>query len=76
MADYTNFHEGKTNKKIIHPPGGASTFSLGWTNEKTDYGAQRTSKKKYQDEEMNPVMTNKKITSNYIAKSHLDTNSQ
>ena len=29
MADYTDF-TGKTNKKIVQPPGGASTFTLGW----------------------------------------------
>lgn len=45
MADYTNF-EGKTNKKIIYPPGGVSSFSIGWSNEKTDYGPERTFKKK------------------------------
>ena len=45
MADYTNF-EGKTNKKIVQPPGGVSSFSIGWSNEKTDYGPERTFKKK------------------------------
>lgn len=45
MADYTNF-EGKTNKKIVQPPGGASSFSIGWSNERTDYGPERTFKKK------------------------------
>lgn len=32
VADYTNF-DGKTNKKIVQAPGGASFFSLGWGNE-------------------------------------------
>lgn len=45
MADYTNF-EGKTNKKIVQPPGGVSSFSIGWSNERTDYGPERTFKKK------------------------------
>lgn len=45
VADYTNF-DGKTNKKIVQAPGGASSFSIGWSNEKTDYGPERASKKK------------------------------
>lgn len=40
MADYTNF-DGKTNKKIVQAPGGASSFSLAWSNEPTDYGQDR-----------------------------------
>lgn len=35
VADYTNF-DGKTNKRIMHAPGGASSLSLGWGHE-TDY---------------------------------------
>lgn len=31
MADYANF-DGKTNKKITQAPGGASSFSLAWSN--------------------------------------------
>ena len=45
VADYTDF-EGKTNKKIVQPPGGTSSFSLAWSDEKTDYGPQRFLKKK------------------------------
>lgn len=45
VADYTNF-DGKTNKKIVQAPGGASSFSIGWNNEKTDYGPERVHKKK------------------------------
>lgn len=45
VADYTNF-DGKTNKKIVQAPGGASSFSIGWSNEKTDYGPERTYKRK------------------------------
>lgn len=45
VADYTNF-DGKTNKKIVQAPGGASSFSIGWSNEKTDYGPERAYKKK------------------------------
>ena len=37
VADYTNF-DGKTNKKIVQAPGGVSSFSLAWSNEKPDYG--------------------------------------
>lgn len=37
VADYTNF-DGKTNKKIVQGPGGSSSISLAWSNEKTDYG--------------------------------------
>lgn len=32
VADYTDF-EGKTNKKIVQAPGGASSFSLNWGND-------------------------------------------
>lgn len=32
MADYTDF-TGKTNKKIVQPPGGTSSFSIGWYND-------------------------------------------
>jgi len=45
VADYTDF-DGKTNKKIVQAPGGASHFSIGWSNEKTDYGPERVMKKK------------------------------
>ena len=45
VADYTNF-DGKTNKKIVQAPGGQSNFSIGWSNEKTDYGPDRVMKKK------------------------------
>lgn len=45
VADYTDF-EGKTNKKIVQPPGGTSSFSIGWGNEKIDYGPERVIKKK------------------------------
>lgn len=45
VADYTDF-DGKTNKKIVQAPGGASSMSLAWSNEKTDYGPERTYKKK------------------------------
>jgi hypothetical protein len=40
MAEYTNF-DGKTNKKIVQAPGGASSFSLAWSNEPTNYGPER-----------------------------------
>jgi hypothetical protein len=45
VADYTNF-DGKTNKKIVQAPGGATHFSLAWSDEKTDYGPERVIKKK------------------------------
>ena len=45
VADYTNF-DGKTNKKIVHAPGGDTHFSLAWSNEKTDYGPERNIRKK------------------------------
>lgn len=44
MADYTNF-DGKTNKKIVHAPGGACSINLGWSNEPTDYGPERNIRK-------------------------------
>ena len=44
VADYTNF-DGKTNKKIVQAPGGASSFSLAWSSEKTDYGPERNIRK-------------------------------
>jgi hypothetical protein len=44
VADYTNF-EGKTNKKIVQGPGGSSSISLAWSNEKTDYGPERQYRK-------------------------------
>jgi hypothetical protein len=37
VADYTNF-DGKTNKKIVQAPGGSSSISFAWSQEKTDYG--------------------------------------
>ena len=37
VADYTNF-DGKTNKKIVQAPGGLSSISFAWSQEKTDYG--------------------------------------
>jgi len=45
VADYTNF-DGKTNKRIVQAPGGASSFSLAWSNDKTDYGPERNYRKK------------------------------
>lgn len=35
VADYTDFN-GKTFKKIVQPPGGVSSFSLGWGYEQKD----------------------------------------
>lgn len=66
-ADYTNF-DGKTNKKIVQAPGGASSFSLAWNNEKTDYGPERVMKKKnnYNEEGYNnPVEHQNKGGFNY-----------
>jgi hypothetical protein len=40
VADYTNFN-GKTNKKIVQAPGGASSMTLAWNDDKTDYGLDR-----------------------------------
>lgn len=59
VADYTNF-DGKTNKKIVQAPGGASSFSIGWNNEKTDYGPERVHKKKgnYPQHEEEPASRN------------------
>ncbi len=51
MADYTNFQYAKTNKKIMHPPGGATTFSLGWANHPTDYQPHKTQAKGYNHQE-------------------------
>jgi hypothetical protein len=31
MAHYSQF-DGNTNKKIVQAPGGASSFSLAWSN--------------------------------------------
>jgi hypothetical protein len=45
VADYTNF-DGKTNKKIVQAPGGSSSFSFAWSQDKTDYGPERNIKKK------------------------------
>ena len=45
VADYTNF-DGKTNKKIVQAPGGLSSISFAWSQEKTDYGPERSIKKK------------------------------
>ena len=45
VADYTNF-DGKTNKKIVQAPGGLSSFSLAWNEDKVDYGPERVMKKK------------------------------
>jgi hypothetical protein len=59
VADYTNF-DGKTNKKIVQAPGGQSSFSIGWSNDKVDYGPERMIKKKSnynqsnEDLQMNP----------------------
>ena len=44
VADYTNF-DGRTNKKIVQSPGGASSFSLAWDSDKTDYGPERKIKR-------------------------------
>ncbi len=44
MADYTDFN-GKTNRKIVQPPGGTSTFSLGWGYDTVDYSQQKMGKK-------------------------------
>ena len=44
VADYTNF-EGKTNKKIVQAPGGASSISFAWSDERTDYGPERKIRK-------------------------------
>ena len=40
MANYTDFM-GKTNKKIVQAPGGVSSLSLAWGNQKIDYGPPR-----------------------------------
>lgn len=45
VADYTNF-DGKTNKKIVQAPGGATSFSLAWNNNPIDYGPERHIRKK------------------------------
>lgn len=45
VADYTNF-DGKTNKKIVQAPGGATSFSLAWNNNPIDYGPERAIRKK------------------------------
>ena len=44
VADYTNF-DGKTNKKIVQAPGGSSSISFAWSDEKTDYGPERRIRK-------------------------------
>ena len=45
MADYADFTNGKTDKKIVQPPGGTSTFSLGWGYDTADYSQQRMGRK-------------------------------
>lgn len=48
VADLTNF-DGKTNKRITQAPGGSSSFSLAWSNEKTDYGPEKQYRKPSRD---------------------------
>lgn len=43
-ANYTDFTEQFYHKKIVQAPGGESHFSIGWSNEKTDYGPPRNSR--------------------------------
>lgn len=44
VANYTDFTEQHYQKKIVQAPGGESHFSIGWSNEKTDYGPSRNSR--------------------------------
>lgn len=36
-ANYTNFGDNKTNKRIVQAPGGSSSLSLGWGGSNEDY---------------------------------------
>lgn len=59
-ADYTNF-DGKTNKRIVQAPGGASSLSLGWGDAPTDYGNnQRTTNQRNNFQAQQALDYNKK----------------
>ena len=44
MANYANF-QGNNQRKIVQAPGGSTSISLAWSNDKTDYGPPRNSSK-------------------------------
>ena len=54
MANYVNF-DGNANKKIVQAPGGSSSFSLAWSNDKTDYGPPRNSEKATRKDKYPPM---------------------
>ena len=53
-----NFGNGKTSVKTSNPPGGKSSFSLGWDDTATDYNKYTSTKKNFNDIKQQSVSDN------------------